>query len=251
MDGRDVDQIREDRETDGLFFPDEWQGTFVATRQMPTRVQLDHDEIQPRAYRRRMLMLLQDDQLELDVGRKTLTGPSTRMLRTIVKAAWDKHLQRVVSRLQPLGSNPDRELLDAITDAALARKDLDAHVPYLKEPSEPLGVLAVFHELIAHENGYLPTMRTLQTGVRRAATDSLISVGNAAEPSPLHVLFAFTGPQLVKDLVREDGSAATAALAVVWHLRPKTLSKQGIDVVPADPGRTAQPMNYDFTISLV
>jgi hypothetical protein len=228
MDGRDVEDVRETRAKRKEFFPDEWQGTFVATRNMPTRVPLDHDLIQPRAYRRRLLLLLQDDELELDVGRKTLTGPTSRMLRSTLKAIWEEDLQKVVSRLQPLGSSPDRELLEAIAQSARDREDLGANVPYLKTPSEALGVLALFHELVAHGNGYLPSLRTLKTGVRRAETDSLILL-NGTDQQVRHVVFAFSGPELLKELVREDGSSETADLAVVWTLRPKSLEKQGIE----------------------
>jgi Histidine kinase-, DNA gyrase B-, and HSP90-like ATPase len=238
MDGRDVDQVRANRAKHRQFFPAEWQGTFVATRDMPTRVQLDHDLIQPRAFRRRLLLVLQDDELQLDVGRKTLTGPTTRMLRSILKKVWEDDLQRVVSRLQPLGSSPDRELLKAIAQRARSSDDLQADVPYLKVPSDAMGVLALFHELVAHRNGYIPALHTLKTGVRRADTDSLVVV-DADDPDeqPRHVLFAFSGPELLKELVREDGSAETADLAVVWALRPKTLAKQGIEATAVEPGR--------------
>ena len=249
MDARDVESVREAFAAEGNYFPGEWQGTFVATRKMPTRVQADHDVVQPRAYRRRMFVLLQDDGLELDVGRKSLTGPTTRMLRVVIKQAWDKDLQRIVSRLQPLGSSPDREMLDAIAGAAQGRRDLDAHIPYLKQPTSTLGVLAVFHELVSHSNGYLPHMRTLQTGLRQATTDSLLLAENEPEQAPMHVLFATTGPELVKSLVREDGSAGTADLAVVWSLRPKTLEKEGVEVARIDPGQdgaTHRLQLYDF-----
>jgi hypothetical protein len=236
MDGRDVDEVRDRLAKRGRFFPAEWQGTFVATRDMPTRVQLDHDVIQPRAFQRRLLLLLQDDGLELDVGRKTLTGSTTRMLRSILKEAWTDDLQKVVSRLQPLGSSPNRELLNAIAERAMEAKDIEADVPYLKAPTETMGVLALFHELVAHRNGYVPALHTLKTGVRRADTDSLVVLDRESSEPPRHVLFALSGTELLKELVRPDGSAGTADLAVVWTLGSKALAKQGIDAVRVDAG---------------
>jgi hypothetical protein len=233
MDGRDVAEIEKEHADSGRFFPSEWQGTFVATRGMPTTVEVNHDLIQPRTFRRRLFMLLQDDELQLDVGRKTLTGPTTRMLRSIIKGAWEQDLSKVVPRLQPLGRTADREVLDQIIARALRKPDLAAHVPYRKRPGEPIGVLALFHELLGRGNGYLPSLGTLQTGVLRAETDSIVVPGDG---EPLHVLFAASGPALLKELAREDGTAQTAQLGVVWNLQDQKLREQGIEVRETDPG---------------
>lgn len=232
IDGRDMAKIREARKKKGEFFPREWQGYYVATLGMPTGVEFSPNVIQPRTYERRMFGLLQDDDLKLDLGRKTLAGRQKSMLKTVVARAWRTHLVNVVPHLQPLAQPEDDAAFESLVERAWNRPSLDSEVPYLREPKEQLGVLALFHELVGRGNGYLPALRTLQTGLFDNTGDSIILPAKGGRQNAMHVLFGTTLRDIIGDLEREDGSAASASLAVVWDADSKQLGKRAVEILP-------------------
>lgn len=230
IDGREMHIYERAAKRAKKFFPDEWQGFFIATRDMPTGIPLDPRVIQPRTYERRMFVLLQDDELTLDLGRKTLAGQTAPMMRRVVESAWKDDLQRIVPRVQP-SERDEPDVDESALKAAVVRSrkaaDLDADIPYLKEPDKRSGVIAIFHELVALPDGPLPKLRTLKTSVF-TLEDSLIYKGNPNGVPPMHVLFGFDIDDIVADLEREDGRARTAQLAVVWD----ETSKRGLQMRP-------------------
>ncbi|HKO39125.1 MAG TPA: ATP-binding protein [Solirubrobacterales bacterium] len=230
IDGRDMNKIAKERRQEGEFFPREWQGYYVATLGMPTGVEFRPDVIQPRTYERRMFALLQDDALKLDLGRKTLAGRQKSKLKSVVRNAWQSRLVNVVPHLQPLAQPADDALFRALVERAASRPDLNVDVPYAKAPQEELGVLALFHELLGHGNGYLPPLRTLHTGLFTDTTDSILLPVDGGPEEALHVLFGTHLGSIMGDLEREDGSAASADLAVVWDADAKYLGKRAVEV---------------------
>ena len=232
IDGRDMAKIREIQRSKGKFFPEEWQGYYVATLGMPTGVEFSPDVIQPRTYERRMFGLLQDDDLKLDLGRKTLAGRQKSKLKSVVRRAWKTHLVNVIPNLQPLAQPEDDAAFESLVERAWNRTPIASDVPYLREPKEQLGVLALFHELVGQGNGYLPALRTLQTGLFDNASDSIILPARGGQKKAMHVLFGTTLRDILSDLEREDGSAASASLAVVWDADQKQLGKLAIEIVP-------------------
>ena len=234
IDGRDMAKIRDARRQKGKFFPNEWQGYYVATLGMPTGVEFRPDVIQPRTYERRMFALLQDDELKLDLGRKTLAGRQKAKLKSVVKNAWKARLVSVVPHLQPLAQPADDAVFRALVDRAWDRPDLESHVPYLKRPQEQLGVLALFHELVGRGNGYLPPLRTVQTGLFADTSDSIVLPIQGGRKDAMHVLFGTHLGEIMRDLERDDGSAASADLAVVWDADAKRLGKRAVEVEKID-----------------
>lgn len=237
MDGREMRVYEKEAAARGEFFPKDWQGFAVATRDMPTGIRFNPEVIQPRTYERRMFALLQYDGLMLDLGRKTLAGRTTRMLRDIVESAWKEDLQPIVPRVQPRrreGAEADRGALDALIARALALPDLAGEIPYLKEPGEKLGVVSVFHELIGANAGGVPRLRTLRSGLF-AEDDALAYVDELNGHAPLHILFGYDVGELLQSIEREDGTGRTADLGVIWSSDLGSASGRGIQVVPASP----------------
>lgn len=234
IDGRDMAKIRDARRKKDKFFPDEWQGYYVATLGMPTGVQFSPNVIQPRTYERRMFALLQDDELKLDLGRKTLAGKQTAKLKSVVRRAWRTHLVNVIPNLQPVTQTEDDAAFESLVERAWNRPTLQSDVPYLREPNEHLGVLALFHELVSHGNGYLPALRTLQTGLFENSSDSIILPARGDQTKAMHVLFGTTLRDILGDLEREDSSAASASLAVVWEGDSAHLGKRAVEIVPVE-----------------
>lgn len=229
-----LDALREK----GHWVPDEWQGMYIATRDMPTGVRLSGGVVSPRTYERRLFALLQYDELKLDLGRKTLSGRTPGMLADLVRDAWNTDLRYLVPRLGEAvvaGTTVSKAALRARVRRARGLPDLEAHVPYLKEPDKPGGVVALFHEMLA-ANGVIPSMRTLTSGVFRP-TDALMFLpeSDIEDDEPLHVLFAVRPTDLVEELEREERTG-TVALGVLWTLEDEALTKSKIQVRKARKG---------------
>lgn len=213
------------------YVPDEWQSIEVATRNMPTGVTLRGGVIQPRSYERRVFVLLQYDELKLDLGRKTLAGQTGVMLRKALKDAWNEDLRAIVPRVGPgeqKTSSVGKAALRSAIQKGLKRPDLSADIPYFKMPEEPVGVLALFHELLGSGEYGLPLLRTLRSGVF-GETDSLIYVGEPNGNAPRHVLFAHDSEELIENLEDDEQRTETVTLAVLWHLNSEYLNSQGIE----------------------
>jgi hypothetical protein len=238
MDGNEMAGHLDSAREAGHWVPDEWQGMYVATRDMPTGVQLSAGVIQPRGYERRLFVLLQYDELKLDLGRKTLAGRTPAMLAGVVQAAWSEDLRFLVPRLGEsvaTGRALSTAALGARIRKARGLPDLDADLPYLKQPDKPRGVVALFHEMLAR-NGVVPPMRTLTSGVFRQS-DALMFLPGAdpGNDQPLHVLFALRPTELVEELEREERTG-TVTLGVLWTLDDEELTASKIDVSDAEDG---------------
>lgn len=210
--------------------PPDWQGFYVATRDMPTGIRLPAGVIATRGYERRMFMLLQYDALKLDVGRKTLAGGTGPMLRDIVRAVW-KDVGREVRGLAPVPRNTGATqiALQRHLREALALDALEAVVPYLTVPDRPSGVAAVFHELLGSERA-LVGVQPLKAGVF-GSDDAFVYPAPRNGADPLHTLFGVTSTDILDLLEADETYAQTAALAVVWTLDEETLEEEGVRVV--------------------
>jgi hypothetical protein len=231
-DGEEMAAILQRREQRRGWAPvAEWQGFMIATRDMPTGVPLGVSVVSTRGYERRMFVLIQEDELQLDLGRKTLHGQTRNMLSDVVRRAWTRDLNKIVPRVgaEKAVAPVDRAVLHAAIEQARKRRDLNAPIPYLKTPDSRAGVVAIFHELVARDDTDLPDMRTLRSGVF-FSDDSLIYLGEPNGDSPLHVLFALRAIELVRQIEASGSAARTASLAVVWELGESALADRGVEV---------------------
>jgi hypothetical protein len=213
------------------YAPDEWQGFWVATRDMPVDIKFDPTHVQPRTWERRIFALLQDDGLTLDLGRKTLVGRTVRMYRDAVKAAW-ADVARYVAQVSATktGAQASDAILRSEVEQAKRLDDLAVNeLPYLKEPTRWVGVLSLFHEMLG-QGGALPSLRTLRDGVFTDDRDALLYIGSPNGAMPLHVVYGHTMNDIFSTLGRLEGSD-TVGLAVVWELDERALLKRGVDAV--------------------
>jgi hypothetical protein len=236
VDGKEANRLLRERQDRGEFAPNEpWQRLTVSTRDMPTGVEIGGGPIQPRTYERRMFVLMQYDELRLDLGRKTLAGSTANMLRKVLKRAWENDLRFWVTAVGPsehkISAVSLAQLKSAIRDGRRL-PDLDLDVPYLKQPDEALGVLALYHELISGSDPVVPRLKTLRTGVFRG-TDALAYAGTPNGKDPLHVLFALDVKNLINQLEDDERSAETVSLAVIWRLDWDYLNQVSIGVEEA------------------
>lgn len=235
MDGNAMNAQLELLDTRTGWAPEEWQGFWVATRDMPTFVRLGDGVIAPRGYERRLFALLHLDDLRLDVGRKSLPGGTVGMLNRVLRDAWDR-IGSVVRRMAPAPRNVKAGQLAYNRQLRLAMglPDLGADVvPYLKIPDKHIGVAALFHELVGARHEALDHLRPLTSGVFRD-DDALIFPHEPNGTGPLHVLFGLTPADIVEEVEANEVNAQTAGLAVVWIATAGELAA-GVEVGEAAP----------------
>jgi histidine kinase/DNA gyrase B/HSP90-like ATPase len=229
--GVDMRRMLLERREEKKYIPDDWQSLEVATRDMPTGIKLSGGVISPRTLERRVFALFQYDELKLDLGRKTLAGPTSKMLGDVLKEAWEEDLAGIIPHVGAADrttSNVGRAALDSAVKRGKAQKDLGVELPYLKDPDKAVGVMALFHELLGRGAPGLPLLRTLRTGVF-GRTDSLIYVGNPNGEPPRHVVFAKDSHDLIRLLEDDEERTETVNLAVLWTLGSAYLEKTGVE----------------------
>src|SRR5258708_24833995 len=165
MDATDMNDVR-GTEKAKKFLPKEWQGFFVATRGMPTGVESLPRHIQPKAYERRIHAVFQDDDISLDLGRKTLAPRQVSMMQEAVAEIWEKDLRVLIPRVGTSGIDAasSEALFRSRVKRAKQRGELPDVVKYLREPATLPGTMALFHELVGGEE-LVGDFRTLMTGV--------------------------------------------------------------------------------------
>jgi hypothetical protein len=219
MDAADLNESRQEKQK-SKFFPADWQGFFVSTRGMPTGIRFSPRYIQPRAYERRIFALFEDDDLALDLGRKTLAPRQLSMMQETVQEMWQRDLRVLVPRVGSSGSDAasSRALFQSRVKRALQRPELPRSIRYLREPAALPGTVALFHELVG-DGTLVGDLRTVTTGVFTKDRDAAIFEGLPNGKDPVHVLFGFTLDDILDELEGESGLGYTAGLVVVWEAK--------------------------------
>jgi len=246
VDGRQMAETLRRRKSQNKFAPTNWQGLWLATRGMPANVTLKEDAITPRTYARRTFALLQYDELKLDLGRKTVAGRVRHMLNEVAKKSWSTIADAAERVQKGTDEGAGKSLLEQRTKQAWKAKSIDTSIPYLKVPSNPPGVSAVFHELISSGTDLLPAMYTLRTGVFEDGDELLY----AAQPNgvpPLLVLYGYSLKEISQRLQNDERLMETIALAVVWEIG----RDPGVEVAEGGgetPGATHELLLYKAAI---
>jgi hypothetical protein len=102
---------------------------------------------------------------------------------------------------------------------------------------ESLGVMALFHEMVASRASGSVDLRTLRTEVF-SKSDALIYLGQPNGVAPQHVLFAADSRELIDALESDEQRTETVSLAVLWELDESFLEEQGISHVRVQNRKT-------------
>ena len=100
---KSFDDLTQDRDSEEGWSPYNWVGIYIATRGMPTGIEIEPPVTGSAFYWRRVFMLLQDDEMNFDVGRKTLRGRAKPMMQEISRTIWNDILD-YLQALNPSGS---------------------------------------------------------------------------------------------------------------------------------------------------
>lgn len=244
-DAADFNEVLEQKKKE-LFFPSDWQGFFVATRGMPTGIRFPPRYIQPRAYERRIFAIFEDDDLALDLGRKTLAPRQLSMMQEAVQEMWDRDLRVLVPRVGSSGADASTSeaLFKSRVKRALQRPELPPSVKYLRDPATLPGAVALFYELVGGGE-LVGDLRTVTTGVFTKDRDAAVFEGAPNGSDPVHVLFGFTLDEVIDELEGESGLGYTAGLVVVWQT---TLTSAPAGVIVEERRRVKDGITHDLLL---
>jgi hypothetical protein len=251
------DEITKDLELESGMKLDHWSGIFVATRGMPTGISVEHPTTYSAGYWQRIFMLLQDDEMNFDVGRKSLQGRAKPMIQGIAKEIWDEvlpYLQELTPADPESVARHKQGQLTKLFDEASKWPDLNlgqvqGRVQYLKEPQREQMVVALFYELVGA--GILKGYHTLRNNtidqydafvaysidkndIGRMEAKS-IKTKDGRVDDRIIIEFKFDAEDIVKDITGNIKNYRDINLLVCWKLQAAQFEKINISVEPIAP----------------
>lgn len=225
-------------------------GIFIGSRGMPTGVEIEHPSTGYAGYWPNFFMLLEDDSITFDVGRKAVPGRTKGMLREIAKELFNE--------IQPFSVYATKDpatttgLIPTIQAHAKASvfEELEKlpslglnSIRYLKHPDgQEAAVVALFHELVAA--GHLPHYFTLRTGYKetydlwgryRAPVEAIGANHRARFPEgvvdlPIVIEHKFKAESILSDLDKDIKFFTDMDLLVCWDLDASQFKKYSVDI---------------------
>lgn len=231
-------------------------GIFIATRQMPTGIRLPPPRSQQASYWPSFFILLEYDDLRLDMGRKYVGGRVGQMLSKVALMNIFNEYVNAVPKLTMKGQDPfdgleADELIDRIKVAVKDTPDLDLPaIPYMKEPIEEQGVIAIFHELVGA--GLLKGYRTQRSSsyerydcfVNYKPDLSVIPASRKKQTKEnvsynIFVEFKFEGGKSLLEDFEIRKRPKDFKLLVCWLLNEGIFKENHIEVDEVEPTETA------------
>ena len=219
----------------------------IATKGMPTAVSLDPElTVGKSGYWANFHILIQDDSLPFDIGRKSIPGRTQGLLKEVARQAFidltayaqNMSIDPPIVGTQTVQQFEKREQFQQLK----ALPDLKIHdLPYMKQPDDQEGaVVAIFHELTAakHLRGY----RTLRTGYKQTYDlwgiyeVSQDTVGANVDTVPLGseleliIEFKFRLDEILPDFDDDTKRLSDIDLLVCWDLNEKKFASKNMHV---------------------
>lgn len=231
-------------------------GVYVAHKGMPTGLELPPlENVGLGTYYGNMFIVIEDDKLKFDIGRKWPRGGVQGILKKLV------HQHIFLPFRQPffaLMSTPPTLKPKAVRDAerdalfhqletAAAKIDVDGINVRRHPDSQEAHVVALFHELVAA--GYLPQYYTYLIGYKqqydfygkfvpgRESSRSDVCRGSGLEHR-LVAEFKYLAESLLDDIDNETKFFTDISLLVCWDFNEPKLAAKGVQVVPLGVGES-------------
>lgn len=197
-------------------------------------------------------MLLEDDEMNFDVGRKSLQGRAKPMMRKVAEEAW-KDISPYLQRLTPADAESvirkkQGKLMQFFREAEENWPDLEFdQVQYLKEPQREQMVVALFYELIGAKvlEGYKTvrnnTVDQYDAFVRYVIDKKEIgsleasAVTGATVEDNIIVEFKYNANSILADIVGNNKRYQDINLLVCWELEEEPFEAVDITVEPIPP----------------
>ena len=213
-------------------------GSYLSTKGgMPTGVQITPPKSGQAAYWPSLYILIEYDYINWDVGRKFVGGRTLEMLKkAILKDIFNPivdHLSAFIAGSTPvLQGLENQSQLDELRKNALARADLDlSAVPYLKQPGEEQGVVALFHELLGAK-----VIKRYSTygNYGKDRYDSFIRVeGPNGKTYDIFSEFKYEASSVLADFL-DKKRPRDIRLLICWSINEKKFEAEGFDIEHID-----------------
>lgn len=243
----DLAQDDEEREN---WTPPKWTGIYIATRGMPTGIEIDPPSTGLAGYWSRVLLVLQDDEMKFDVGRKSLVGAAKPMMQRVAREVWDDilvYLQQLTPAPTEGVRRQKRDKNDQIFVQARGWPELGLDISFLKEPQREQMVVALFYELVGA--GYLKGYKTMRNNnfdqydafIRYEIPTNLIGSSEAAAlrtktiRQDIMVEFKHSAFDILKDLEEDTKRFQDIDLLICWDLQSQKLEQKDITVEELAP----------------
>jgi hypothetical protein len=225
-------------------------GILIGSRGMPTGINLEPPSTGYAGYWPNFFILLEDDAITFDVGRKAIPNRTKGMMRDIAKDLFNEiqpfsvyATKDPATSAQPIASIQAHEKAELFHELEkLANLGLEA-VKYRKHPDgQEAAVVALFHELVGA--GLLPYYQTLRTGYRetydwwgryRAPVAAIGENLRSRFPSghvdlPIVIEHKFRAESILPDLDRDIKFFTDMDLLVCWDLDASQFKRQSVSV---------------------
>ena len=228
-------------------------GIYVGTKGMPTGIRIEPPVTGYIGYWPNFYMILEDDTIVFDLGRKSVPNRTKGLLRDIAKQLF----QEFIPFIQYATSDPAVKTTTTSTIQHYQKskifKELENlpdlnidKINYLKHPDgQEASVVALFHELVA--SGILRGYYTLKTGYKQTydlwgkyrVEKKLISpkfhhLANeyGMIELPIIIEFKYKAEDILSDFERDIKYFTDIDLIVCWDLDPLKFSKHNVKVEP-------------------
>ncbi len=238
---------------DGTETPLYQGGICVASRGMPTGITLEYPRTGLMGYWPAFLMILEDDSITFDLGRKSVPGRTQGLLKDIAKDLFNEFVPYIKyvgrdpevisstsSTIQQYEKTKTFEAIQKLPDLGIQK------INYLKHPDgQEAAVVALFHELVAASilKGYFALrtgyVQTYDLWGRYKIDKNLIGDKYAkyAGPGgmvdiPIVIEFKFRAESILDDFEDNRKFFNDIDLIVCWDLDVVKFSKQSVTVQP-------------------
>ena len=222
-------------------------GIEVATKGMPTTVSLQPSLTGQSGYWPNIHILIQDDSLLFDIGRKSIPGRTQGLLKEIATNVF----RELTKFAKLMGTDPPIKVNETLAHhnkeqrfnelEKLPNLHID-DIPYLKQPdSQECAVVALFHELSAAN--YLKGYRTLKTGYKETydlwgyyelrddtVGQNLQNQVKMGEKLPIIIEFKYRLESILADVDNNIKNFADIDLLVCWDINEDEFARYSIHI---------------------
>lgn len=221
-------------------------GLHIATRGMPTGITIDMPK--STGYRENIFILIEDDSLNFDLGRKSITVASST--QKMFREEATKKLSTMSNNwIQYLGADSDvsRPLYKPSRAQDFASFEQLSDLPtdiisYAKDPDkQEAAVVAIFHEWVGA--GPLSCYHTLRTGykqrydawVRYEVPEEIAERIQSGVADNIVLEFKYNAHDFLEDINAGTKTWADVDLLVCWDITPAEIKKFAVKVETIEP----------------
>jgi len=219
----------------GLFNP----GIYVATKGMPTSVKIDPPRVFGDGYWRNMWVLVMDDKVEFDMGRKSIPGRLQNTLKKFVAQSFNEFISLEIYKYNKAyspgfsdGSITSAEWAAQRTRQFAEYKDLDDleldGLNFMKKPQSGAGqeasVVSIFHEMLVA--GYFDRYKILQEGYQMQYDAWGIYTKEDGSELDIIIEYKYDAKGLIGDMENGRKLFSNVDLLVCWTMSEAKLSQQ-------------------------